>query len=123
MSKETKDNDRKYFPLHYKWIELTGELSDEEFGKLMRALLDGFSSGNEPEGLPLHLTIAYRFIIDAAQRVVEHREQVASRSKLNAESRWGKSARRDETSNVDFDVDDAFDRAVKRSYKNMPTKS
>lgn len=128
------DYEKLFFPFHYKWIAMTRELSDADFGLLIRKLLGDFmTDAGEPADLPTELLIPYRFIKDAAERVIEHKKKAGEEGRRLAEKRWG--AKADATGEqkpknesrtgwrgtkfVDFDVNEAFERALKRSYPEI----
>ena len=114
-----KNFETLYFPLFYKWVSITEEFSDAEFGRLIRAVLRGAATGEEPKGLPKHLAIAYRFIYDAAQRVTEENARKTEQSRRAAQARWGDSgakATRERERQGTFDPEEAFRRALERSY-------
>ena len=53
--------EKNSFVLYHKYDEILQDLSDEQFGKLMRALF-AHSMGEEPEDLTPEIAMAYRFI-------------------------------------------------------------
>lgn len=53
--------EKNSFVLYHKYNEILRDLSDEQFGKLMRALF-AHSMGEEPEALSPEIAMAYRFI-------------------------------------------------------------
>lgn len=125
------DYEKLFFPFHYKWLSMTKELSDADFGILVRAVLGGFITGtDEPEDLPKELVIPFRFIKDAAERVVEHRKKVGETGRRLAEKRWGDKA--DVSADdkpkkeggfgkigsklTDAEINETFERALKRTY-------
>ena len=113
-----KDVEKLYFPLHYKWVSIIEEISDEEFGRLIRALLAHFYWEKEPQDLPKHLQVAYRFILDAAERVLEKRERASEHSRKMATARWGDKVYYNGKERIragNFDPEEAFQRALKRS--------
>ncbi len=126
------DYEKLFFPFHYKWIAMTRELSDADFGLLIRKLLGGFmADADEPSDLPTELLIPYRFIRDAAERVIEHKKKASEEGRRLSEKRWsantnvaGEQKPKNEshtgrrgTKLVDFDANEAFERALERSYK------
>ena len=107
-----------YFPVFYNCLEITDTLTDEEFGILLRALLKHVPEGTLPNGLPPNLLMAYRFMLDSAMWV------------FNSHGKWVSGAKRSRTDNKsiwisqrNFDPEEAFQTALKRSYgKKEPSR-
>jgi len=111
------DFDKGYMPFFFNWVEITSLLSDEDFGRVVRALCEHFRDGRSPEGIPLHLQMAYAFMLDSAERAVAYQKRVSERNKQNAAARWKKEEKKPQFCN--FDVNEAFKRALERSYGDM----
>lgn len=107
------DFDRGYFPFFFNWVDMTRMLSDGELGLLVRAMCEHFRDGTERE-LPREIMTAYLFMVDGARRAVEHQKSASARAKENASARWKKEPPKNEY--INFDVDEAFSRALERSY-------
>ena len=87
------DYEKLFFPFHYKWLSMTKELSNADFGFLVRALLNAFiNEADEPDDLPKELVIPFRFIKDAAERVIEHKKKAGETGRRLAEKRWGEKS-------------------------------
>ena len=126
------DYEKLFFQYHYKWLSMTKELSNADFGFLVRALLNAFiNEADEPDDLPKELVIPFRFIKDAAERVIEHKKKAGETGRRLAEKRWGeRSGATDEnkdTSRATYgkynkltkaEIDETFERALKRTYGN-----
>lgn len=117
------DTKNLYMPIFYNTLELTAELSDEEFGIVIRALLTKL--GNDlprEESMPVKLKIAYNYMLDAAKRIIERensgsQKSFAKKDKAEKEpfpvKRYG-----------NFDPREAFEKALERSYgKKEPTQT
>lgn len=111
------DFDKGYLPFFFNWVDLTSALTDEDFGRVVRALVENFRDGTDPENLPMHLHMAYVFMLDGAKRAVEHQRSTSSKRRENANNRWNKPERKPE--HLDFDVDAAVQRALDRSYSQI----
>ena len=108
MSKEKN----LFFPIFYNALEICASLSDEEFGKLIRALL---ASGGKKDYVPQyspHLLIAYKFMLDSAIRVF------GSGSGLSEKDRVKKRSPRELTPEEEEYAEEAFKRAVERSLSH-----
>ena len=110
------DFDKGYMPFFFNWVEITSLLSDEDFGKVVRALCEHFKDGKSPEGIPLHLQMTYAFMLDGAERAVAYQKRVSERNKQNAAARWNKEEKKKKPDFYNFDPEDAFKRALERSY-------
>ena len=57
-----------YMPLYFSWSHILSDLSDAEYGKLLKAVVAYAEGNTETPELPRHLALAYRFIIDTIDR-------------------------------------------------------
>lgn len=82
---------RNYAAVFHEYLEEMEELTDEEFGRLVRALLRYSAYGEAPEGLGNERFYIKR-IISQENRCQEHYEQISrmrsQAGKKGAESRW-----------------------------------
>ena len=99
-----------YFPLFYKYYDITASMSDEDFGKLVRLVLLNMR-GDRTE-IPDNLLIAYNFIIDAANRVFAKRGRTPGADGHKKQA--SKSAPPPKYSN--FDPEEAFKNALERNW-------
>ncbi len=106
-----------YLPIFYNTLELAAELSNEEFGIVVRRLLEklGKRSKQDENDLPANLKITYNFMLDGALRIIgrrkvtagigSHRTEIAKASSEKSKKRYG-----------NFDPKEAFEKALERSY-------
>lgn len=78
--------DKVYLPFYYSWLEITEGMSNEDFGKLVRAILLFSQNGTETKFDTPTLGIAYSFMVDVILRA--QKKSVAG--KKGMEKRWGK---------------------------------
>lgn len=82
------------FILHDDYVDFLDGLSDEEFGKLIRAI-SGYSRTGEVPNLPISLSIAFNFIRkrvdDERTKWEETRNARVEAGKKGAEKRWNKN--------------------------------
>lgn len=52
-----------YIPMYHSYLKACEKLTDEEFGKVVRALLDHAVDGITPEGLNDKESVAYDFML------------------------------------------------------------
>lgn len=57
-----------YMPLYFSWSHILSDLSDAEYGKLLKAVVAYAEGSAEKPELPRHLALAYRFITDTIDR-------------------------------------------------------
>lgn len=57
-----------YMPLYFSWSHILSDLSDAEYGKLLKAVVAYAEGNTETPELPRHLALAYRFITDTIDR-------------------------------------------------------
>lgn len=57
-----------YLPLYFSWSHILSDLTDAEYGKLLKAVVAYAEGNTETPELPRHLALAYRFIIDTIDR-------------------------------------------------------
>ena len=103
---------RLFIPIFYSAREITSTLSNEEFGKIIRALLASGGKKDYVPNLAPHLLIAYNFMLDSAIRVFGN-------SYGQSQQRTGsgyKSSKRELSSEEADYADEVFDLAVRRSY-------
>ena len=79
-----------YFPFYFSWRDMTEELSDEELGMILRALLDNFSERSVPDGLPDKMRIIYKFMLDSAVRTHKGQKELSEKRRESANKRWAK---------------------------------
>ena len=116
------DFDKGYFPFFFNWVDLTSSLTNGDFGRVVRALCEHFRDGKDPENMPLHLMMAYSFMLDGAERAVAHQKRASERGRENASSRWKKEEKKPQ--HCDFNINSAWGRALERSYgKEMAESS
>ena len=102
----TEEN-KIFFPLFYNALEITGSLSDAEFGCLIRELLRSRGSKTySPSLLDAKLMLAYCFMLDTAMRIFN------TYSKPKAGGKSQKEKKRE----YNFDAEEAFEKALARSY-------
>lgn len=77
-----------YLPLFYNWYELTEELTNEEFGELIRTLLLNARENKSAENLKGASKMAYNFMLDAAKRTNRNQEQLSEKRREAANKRW-----------------------------------
>lgn len=106
-------NENKIFlPVFYNSLELTETLSNEEFGLLLRELLRSRGQKEYSANLPMHLRLAYNFMLDNAIRIfnmnlkypMDKGAKGSSRKKLGTENERS------------FDGEEAFQKALARTY-------
>jgi hypothetical protein len=83
-----KEYKELYLPLFYNWVEFTEELSDEEFGILIRALLLNARENAVPENLDAKIKIVYKFMLDSAKRAHESQKNLAQKRSESSNKRW-----------------------------------
>lgn len=76
--------DKVYLPFYYSWRDKTKNLSDEEFGKLTRAILLFGETGELTSGFSPPCEMAYEFITD----VIERSQRRADEGRKAANKRW-----------------------------------
>ena len=107
------DFEKGYLPFFFNWIDLMRDLHDDEIGMLVRAVCEHFRGGTERQ-LSREMMTIYLFMLDAARRVVDHQTNATAKARESANARWKKNERKPEV--IDFDVDDAYGRALERTY-------
>lgn len=81
--------EKLYLPFYYTWEEITSELPDEDFGKLVRAILIFSKNGKITQfDSSAVASIAYKFITDTIRRSQKNSE--AGRKGMAV--RWGNNA-------------------------------
>ena len=105
-------NDEKnlFFPVFYSTLEITQSLSAEEFGQLVRELLASRGRKDYVPHLSAHLSIAYSFMLDSAIRVF------GNSYGAHEKTRSRKNAPRELTPEEEAYAEEAFQRALERSY-------
>ena len=78
--------DKVYLPFYYSWLEITEGMSDEDFGKLVRAILLFSQSGRETEFVNDTLRISYNFIVD----IIIRAQKKSETNRQNVNKRWAK---------------------------------
>ena len=84
-----------YIPVYFNWREMTAELSNEEMGVLIRALLDNFCERRVPDELPDKMRIIYKFMLDSAVRTHKGQRELSEKRRESANKRWGKADSKD----------------------------
>lgn len=77
--------DKVYLPFYYSWRDITDSLSDQEFGKLVRAVLLYSETGAITEGFTKVAETSYKFMI----KTIELSQKRAQSGRLGAYIRWG----------------------------------
>ena len=77
--------DKVYLPFYYSWRDITNSLSDNEFGKLVRAVLLYSETGEITEGFSKVAQTSYQFMI----KTIELSQKKAAGGRLGAYIRWG----------------------------------
>ena len=106
-------NENKIFlPVFYSSLELTENLSDEEFGKLLRELLRSRGERGYSANLPMHLNLAYNFMLDNAIRIFN----CGLKRPFDKGGKY--TPRKSGTGELErsFDGEDAFQKALARTY-------
>ena len=106
-------NENKIFlPVFYNSLELTENLSDEEFGRLLRELLRSRGERGYSANLPVHLNLAYNFMLDNAIRIFNGgvKFRTDKGAKYAPRKNGGSEPERS------FDGEDAFKKALARTY-------
>ena len=80
-----------YLPVYFSWREMTAELTDEEVGVIIRALLENFNERRVPEELPDKMRIIYKFMLDCAVRTHKGQRELSEKRRESANKRWGKT--------------------------------
>ena len=107
-------NENKIFlPVFYNSLDLTENLSDEEFGILLRELLRSRGERGYSANLPRHLKLAYNFMLDNAIRIFNGGVKLRMEKAVKFAPRKNGGSEQRERS---FDVDDAFKKALARTY-------
>ncbi len=123
-----EQNEMTYLPLFFSWYETVEELSDNDLGMLIKALLKSVSRGDTEcnKSLPTHLKIAYNFMYDNVIRAMAGYKKMRDFKRENLYRRWGKKSESGQTCaqktklrHGDFDSDEAFKLALERSDKGV----
>ena len=80
-----------YLPVYFSWREMTEELTNEELGIIMRALLDNFADRKTPPELPAQMRIIYKFMLDSAIRTHNSQRELSEKRRESANKRWAKA--------------------------------
>ncbi len=81
---------KKSFVLYHDFRNWFSLLTDEELGRLIRAIFDYAINGTLPEKLNEKEQIAFYMVRDTLDRDREKYERVCNRNKENARVRWEK---------------------------------
>ena len=116
------DTKNLYMPIFYNTLELAAELSDEEFGIVVRALLGKLGGGaTRCENMPAKLKIAYNYMLDSAMRIIE-RDSSATKKAFAKKEKAEKEPPAKRYGN--FDPRLAYERALERTYgKKEPVQT
>ena len=79
-----------YLPFYFNWRDMTEELSDEELGIILRALLDNFADRSVPDELSDKMKIIYKFMLDSAVRTHTGQRELSEKRRESANKRWSK---------------------------------
>ena len=79
--------DMKYLPLFYSYEEALSSLTDEQFGRVIRAALAYMQSGTEPQLEPIE-ALAFGIIKRDAERSADKYEETCRKRKEAADKRW-----------------------------------
>lgn len=99
-----------YFPLFYEWIKSAEPISDEDFGRIVRAVSRSMQGEDAVSELPSELRAICNFMINGAQRIFEN-SQAQSYSRA-----WNKKGARQESEEKREYIENAFQKALERSY-------
>lgn len=94
-----------FFPLFYNALELTGSLSDAEFGHLIRELLRSDGTKAYSPNLETKLMLAYCFMLDNAIRIFNS----------CGKPKYYIKRKKDSTREYNFDAEEAFAMALARA--------
>ena len=78
-----------FIPLYYSYLETFEPLNDEQLGKVIRAVLKKYSTGEAVELEPIE-KLVLNVISRDADKALDHYKEVAEQRKKAAEVRWGK---------------------------------
>ena len=81
---------KKSFVLYHDFSNIFSLLTDEELGRLIRAIFDYAMNGLLPEKLGEKEMVAFTMVRDTLDRDREKYEKVCNRNKENARVRWDK---------------------------------
>ena len=104
------DEKNLFIPVFYSAKEITSSLSDGEFGLLIRELLASGGKMDYKPNLKPHLLMAYKFMLESANRVF------GSYYGSSERSRGYQSSKRAAAAEDDCAEDEAYKRAFERSY-------
>ena len=76
---------REYFPCYHSYLRKIAKLSDQEIGRLFRALLT-YSATGETQELPGREAVAYDFIADDIDRANEAYQEKCETNRRNRTS-------------------------------------
>lgn len=79
--------DMKYLPLFYSYEEALSSLTDEQFGRVIRAALAYMQSGTEPQLEPIE-ALAFGIIKRDAERSAGKYEALCEKNRQNIQKRW-----------------------------------
>ena len=121
---QTIKNDWNYIPFFRDTISRMSELTDEEFGRVARAVATADDFNARPEGLNDKLYMMYKIIVGEAMRVYSYRTEKReamekrrqARRKADAKSTPQKGSRQASYSPDDIDPDEALRLALLRSF-------
>ena len=94
MSEKNYHKDNKSFMVYKDWEEYIGMLSDEQAGKLFRALF-GFASRGEMAELEPQTNMAFLFMKSSIERDGKKWEETCRRNSENAKKRWEENQKKD----------------------------
>ncbi len=92
LEKEKKENEYKelYLPFYFTWGYMTEELTNEELGLILRALIENYTTRTVPDTLPDKIRIIYKFMLDSAVRTHQGQRELSNRRREAALMRWDK---------------------------------
>ena len=84
-----KEYKEMYLPLFFNWFDMTEGLTDEEFGRVIRALISNeLCERDAPEWFSSAEKIAYSFMFDAAKRTHEGQKNLSKKRSECSNKRW-----------------------------------
>ncbi len=89
-----KEKGQKSFVVFHDWYETIKDFSDEDLGKLLRAMFEYETERNVVTNLEPMCSMAFRFIKQAFDRNREAYEETCRKNKENADKRWGEGKKK-----------------------------
>ena len=103
---------RAYFPLFPSMDKITEELTDEDLGIVIRAVMRGVPTDKRPEGYTVLQFMAYKMMVDSADRVWN------SPRKKNSSYGYGQNKKPvyDKYGSDEIDPEEALRLALERTF-------